>query len=148
MIRLRNIEKCYQTNAGFTYVLRQINLDIAEGEFLTVMRPSGAGKSTLLGIVGMYDHTWEGEFSFHEHTVHRLSAKDRAPLNKRYVGFVFRQFHLLEDVTVAKNLDLPLSYRDLPRSERQAMVADVLDRVSIAEGDEPVEQSEPPPTAH
>jgi ABC-type lipoprotein export system ATPase subunit len=131
LIRLRNIEKCYQTKAGFTYVLRQINLDIAEGDFVTVMGPSGAGKSTLLGILGLYDHTWEGEYQFLGHPTHRLSPKERAALNKRYVGFVFQQFHLLDDLTVAENLDLPLSYRNIPKSERQAIVADVLDRFNI-----------------
>ncbi len=131
MIRLRNIEKCYQTKAGFTYVLRQINLDIAEGEFVTIMGPSGAGKSTLLGILGMYDHAWEGEYELLDHSVRRLPPKDRAMLNKRYVGFVFQQFHLLDDLTVAENLDIPLSYRNIPKSERQGMVADVLDRFNI-----------------
>ncbi len=131
MIKLRNIEKSHKTKAGFTYVLRQINLDIAEGEFITIMGPSGAGKSTLLSILGMYDHTWEGELHFTDYPVHRLSPKDRASLNKRYVGFVFQQFHLLEDLTVAENLDIPLSYRDIPKSERQALVADVLDRFHI-----------------
>src|ERR1700689_2689718 len=97
MIRLRNSEKFYQTKTGFTYVLRQINLDIAEGDFVTVMGPSGAGKSTLLGILGLYDHTWEGEYHFLGHPTHRLSSKERAVLNKRYVGFVFQQFHLLDD---------------------------------------------------
>src|SRR5437667_2123946 len=89
LIKLRGLEKCYRTKAGFTYVLRQINLDIAEGEFVTVMGPSGAGKSTLLGILGMYDQSWEGEFVFFEHPVHRLAPKQRALLNKRFVGFVF-----------------------------------------------------------
>lgn len=131
MIKLRNIEKSHKTKAGFTYVLRQINLDIAEGEFITIMGPSGAGKSTLLSILGMYDHAWEGELHFTDYPVHRLSTKDRASLNKRYVGFVFQQFHLLEDLTVAENLDIPLSYRDIPKSERQALVADVLDRFHI-----------------
>ena len=131
MIKLRNLEKCYQTKAGFTYVLRQINLDIAEGEFVTIMGPSGAGKSTLLGILGMYDHAWEGEFFFLDDAVHRLSPKDRSVLNKRFVGFVFQQFHLLDDLTVAENLDIPLSYRNIPKSERQGMVADVLDRFGI-----------------
>jgi putative ABC transport system ATP-binding protein len=131
MIRLRNIEKCYQTKAGFTYVLRQINLDIGEGDFVTIMGPSGAGKSTLLGILGFYDHGWEGEFQFLGHPVHRLSSKDRAALNKRHVGFVFQQFHLLDDLTVAENLDMPLSYRNIPKSERQSAVADVLDRFNI-----------------
>jgi ABC-type lipoprotein export system ATPase subunit len=131
MIKLRNIERCFKTKAGFTYVLRQITLDIAEGEFVTIMGPSGAGKSTLLGILGMYDHSWEGEFQFLEYPVHRLNAKERAMLNKRFVGFVFQQFHLLDDLTVAENLDIPLSYRNIPKSERQALVADVLDRFSI-----------------
>jgi putative ABC transport system ATP-binding protein len=131
MIKLSNIEKSYKTKAGFTYVLRQINLDIAEGEFITIMGPSGAGKSTLLAILGLYDHAWEGEFHFTEYPVHRLSPKDRATLNKRSVGFVFQQFHLLDDLTVAENLDIPLSYRDIPKSERQALVADALDRFHI-----------------
>ena len=131
MIRLRNIEKCYQTKAGFTYVLRQINLDIAEGDFVTIMGPSGAGKSTLLGILGLYDHAWEGEYHLLGHPTHRLSPKDRAALNKRYVGFVFQQFHLLDDLTVAETLDMPLSYRNIPKSERQGMVADSLDRFNI-----------------
>jgi putative ABC transport system ATP-binding protein len=131
MIRLRNIAKCYRAKAGFTYVLRQINLDISEGEFVTIMGPSGAGKSTLLGIVGLYEHDWEGEYQLLDHPVHRLSAKDRALLNKRCVGFVFQQFHLLDDLTVAENLDIPLSYRNVPKSERQGLVADVLDRFNI-----------------
>jgi len=131
MIKLRNLEKCYQTKAGFTYVLRQINLDIAEGDFVTIMGPSGAGKSTLLGILGLYDHAWEGEFSFLDHAVHRLPPKERAKLNKTFVGFVFQQFHLLDDLTVAENLDMPLSYRNIPKSERQGMVADALDRFNI-----------------
>src|SRR2546426_938081 len=131
MIKLRNLEKAVKTKAGFTYVLRQINLDIAEGEFVTVMGPSGAGKSTLLGILGMYDQSWEGEFIFFDHPVHRLAPKERAMLNKRFVGFVFQQFHLLDDLTVAENLDIPLSYRNINKSERQALVADVLDRFNI-----------------
>lgn len=131
LIRLRNIDKCFPTKAGFTYVLRQINLDIAEGEFITVMGPSGAGKSTLLGILGLYDHAWEGEYQLLDHPVQRLSPKDRAMLNKKYVGFVFQQFHLLDDLTVLENLDIPLSYRNVPKSERQALVADVLDRFGI-----------------
>jgi ABC-type lipoprotein export system ATPase subunit len=131
MIELRNVEKSYQTKAGFTYVLRQINLDIAEGDFVTIMGPSGAGKSTLLGILGLYDHAWEGEYQLLDHPVHRLPAKERAMLNKRYVGFVFQQFHLLDDLTVAENLDIPLSYRNVPKPERQGIVADVLDRFGM-----------------
>lgn len=130
-IRLRNIEKCYQSKAGFTYVLRQINLDIAQGDFITIMGPSGAGKSTLLGILGLYDHDWEGEYDLLDHPVHQLPTKDRAMLNKSHVGFVFQQFHLLEELTVAENLEVPLSYRNIPKSERQGLVADTLDRFGI-----------------
>ena len=131
MIQLRNLEKSFKTRAGETWVLRQINLDILEGDFVTVMGPSGAGKSTLLAIVGFYDHSWEGEYVFQGQAVQKLSAKERAALNKRHIGFVFQQFHLLEDLTVAENLDIPLSYRDIKSSERQAAVADTLDRFVI-----------------
>lgn len=131
MIQLRNLEKCLQTKAGPLYILRQINLEIQEGEFITIMGPSGAGKSTLLGILGFYDHAWEGEYEFDGTLVHKLSPKERAALNKRNVGFVFQQFHLLEDLTVAENLDIPLSYRDIRKSEREASVADVLDRFNM-----------------
>jgi len=131
MLKLRKVNRYYKTGAGVTYVLRQISMDIAEGEFLTVMGPSGAGKSTLLNILGLYDHAWEGEFTFLDWAVHKMSPKERASLNRRHVGFVFQQFHLLEDLTVAENLDVPLSYRDVPKSERQAIVADTLDRFNI-----------------
>ena len=131
MLKLRNVERSFKTKAGFTYVLRQISLDIAEGEFVTIMGPSGAGKSTLLSILGMYDHAWEGEFFFSEFAIHRIPAKERALVNKKFVGFVFQQFHLLDDLTVAENLDIPLSYRNIRKSERQALVADVLDRFNI-----------------
>lgn len=131
MLHLRNIEKSFPTRPSPTYVLRQINLDIAEGEFITIMGPSGAGKSTLLSVVGLYDHSWEGEYLFAGQAVHALKAKERAALNKKHVGFVFQQFHLLEDLTVAENLDIPLSYRDVKSSERQALVADMLDRFGM-----------------
>jgi putative ABC transport system ATP-binding protein len=131
LIRLRNLEKCFKTRAGMTYVLRQINLDIAEGEFITIMGPSGAGKSTLLSILGMLDASWEGEYFFDGVPVHTLAPKQRAEVNKKNIGFVFQQYHLLDDLTVAENLDVPLSYRDVRRSERQSRVADVLDRFGI-----------------
>src|SRR5262249_34892428 len=122
MIKLRNVEKRFKTKAGFTYVLRQINLDVAQGEFVTIMGPSGAGKSSLLNILGLYDHAWEGEFFFSEVPVHRITPKERSMINKKFVGFVFQQFHLLDDLTVAENLEIPLSYRNVPKSERQAQV--------------------------
>ena len=131
MIQLRNIEKSFPTKPSPTYVLRQITLDINEGEFITIMGPSGAGKSTLLSIIGCYDHSWSGEYHFNGDAVHQLKPKQRAELNKKHVGFVFQQFHLLEDLTVAENLDIPLSYRNIRKSEREALVADTLDRFGI-----------------
>ncbi|MBI1176565.1 ATP-binding cassette domain-containing protein [bacterium] len=131
MIQIRDLEKSYKTKAGFTYVLRQINLDVNEGDFITFMGPSGAGKSTLLSIIGMFDGEYEGDYQFNGQLVGKLKPKDRAALNKQHIGFVFQQFHLLDDMTVAENLDLPLSYRDLKKSERQSLVADTLDRFGI-----------------
>jgi len=131
MIEIRNIEKSFDTRAGQTFVLRRINLKIEAGEFVTVMGPSGAGKSTLLSILGMLDHAWRGEYRLLDHQVDRLKPRERIELNKRYVGFVFQQYHLLDNLTVAENLDIPLSYRNVKGSERAAAVADTLDRFQI-----------------
>ena len=131
MIEMRNVEKSYDTKAGQTFVLRRVNLSIAEGEFVTVMGPSGAGKSTLLSILGMLDHAWAGEYRLLENAVHGLKPKERIELNKKYIGFVFQQYHLLDNLTVAENLDIPLSYRNVRGSERAATVADTLDRFQI-----------------
>jgi len=131
MVCLRNIEKGINTRAGTVYILRQINLEFQEGDFVTIMGPSGAGKSTLLSILGMYDQAWEGEYYLFGDPIHKLTAKERAALNKRHVGFVFQQFHLLDDLTVAENLDIPLSYRNVKASQRQSMVADMLDRFGM-----------------
>lgn len=131
MIGLHNVEKWYETKAGRTWVLRQIDLEIKEGEFVTIMGPSGAGKSTLLAIIGLLDGAWEGEYHFQDRAVHTLDNRQRLALHKQYFGFVFQQYHLIDDLTVAENLDLPLSYRDYKRSEREVMVADILDRFQI-----------------
>ncbi len=131
MISLRNVEKSVPTGPGRTWLLRQITLDIQAGEFVSIMGPSGAGKSTLLAILGMLDHDWTGEFTFVGEDVHRLKPRDRVALNKQYIGFVFQQYHLLDDLTVYENLDIPLSYRDVKKSERAGIVADVLDRFNI-----------------
>lgn len=131
MIRLQNVEKYYESGYGKTWVLRRITLDVKEGEFITIMGPSGAGKSTLLGILGMLDGAWQGEYYFLDHEVHRLNVKERNDLHRRYIGFVFQRYHLLDHLTVWENLDLPLSYRDVKRSEREAIVADTLDRFQI-----------------
>jgi putative ABC transport system ATP-binding protein len=126
-----DVEKSYESGAGKTWVLRRINLDIKVGEFITIMGPSGAGKSTLMGIIGMLDGAWKGEYYLLENAVHKLDNRHRVELHKKYIGFVFQQYHLLDNLTVAENLDLPLSYRDMKKSERDAMVADILDRFQI-----------------
>jgi len=131
MVKLRNLEKFYPVGAGKYFVLRRITLDVQEGEFITVMGPSGAGKTTLLSIVGMLDGVWEGEYYFMEHAIHQMEVKKRIELNKKYMGFVFQQYHLLDNLTVAENLDIPLSYREVKSSERKALVADTLDRFQI-----------------
>ncbi len=131
LIQLRDLEKSYRSGYGRSYVLRRISLDIAEGAFVTIMGPSGAGKSTLLGILGMLDADFSGEYDFLGHPVHGIRPKQRAELNKQYIGFVFQSYHLLDDLTVYENLDLPLSYRDIRPKERASLVADVLDRFQI-----------------
>ena len=131
LISLRNLERSYPQGIGRSYVLRRINLDIKEGEFVSIMGPSGAGKSTLLHILGMHDSDWSGEYYFLDTPVHRLKPKERAELHKRHVGFVFQSYHLLDNLTVYENLEIPLSYRNVSRKERQSMVADVLDRFQI-----------------
>lgn len=131
MIQLKNLERSYKTPAGQTWVLRRINLEIREGEFITVMGPSGAGKSSLLNVLALLDDGWEGEYWFRDQAVHELKRKQRADLAKRNVGVVFQSYHLLDDLTVEENIDLPLSYKDIPRRQRQSLVADTLDRFQI-----------------
>jgi putative ABC transport system ATP-binding protein len=131
VISLTNIERSYQTGPTRSYVLRRIDLAIREGEFVTIMGPSGAGKSTLLGILGMLDHAWTGEFRFLGEAVHTLPARKRVELNKRYIGFVFQKYHLIDDLTVYENLEMPLSYRDVKPKERAAIVGETLDRFQM-----------------
>ena len=131
MIKLRSIEKSFRTGAGESFVLRRIDSDIARGEFVTIMGPSGAGKTTLLSILGMLDNDWRGEYWLHGEAVHALKPRTRIELNKRYVGFVFQQYHLLDDLTVYENLEIPLSYRNVKKKDREAIVADTLDRFQI-----------------
>ena len=131
MIELRGVEKSYPQGPATVFVLRRIELTIAEGEFVSIMGPSGAGKSTLLHVLGLHDAEFSGEYSLLGQPVHRLSRKERHELQKRTVGFVFQSYHLLDDLTVAENLELPLSYRNLKRSERESVVADTLDRFQI-----------------
>ena len=131
MIRLVNLEKYFEHGVSKTFVLRRISIDVREGEFVSVMGPSGAGKSTLLSILGMFDSGWSGEYYFLDRPVHKLGKKERADLNKRYIGFVFQSYHLLDHLTVYENLDIPLSYRDIGKKERESIVCDVLDRFQI-----------------
>ena len=131
MIKLHNIEKFYQHGVSRTYVLRRVCVDVKDGEFVSIMGPSGAGKSTLLHIIGMHDTAWTGEYYFLDQAVHALAPKARAALHKQYVGFVFQSYHLLDNLTVYENLEVPLSYRNVKRSERESIVCDMLDRFQI-----------------
>jgi len=131
LVRLLNIEKSYAHGPGKTFVLRRVSLDIEDGDFVSIMGPSGAGKSTLLHILGMHDSAFAGEYHLMDEPVHELPPKRRAELGKQHVGFVFQSYHLLDDMTVYENLEVPLTYRNFRRAERQGMVADVLDRFQI-----------------
>jgi putative ABC transport system ATP-binding protein len=131
MIELKNVERSYKTGAGQTWVLRRVGLEIQPGEFITIMGPSGAGKSSLLNVLALLDDQWAGEYWFKGEAVHDMKRKQRAELAKKNIGMVFQSYHLLDDLTVQENIDLPLSYKDIPRGERQSMVADTLDRFQI-----------------
>jgi putative ABC transport system ATP-binding protein len=131
LIALRNVEKAHQVGGGVSYVLRRITLDIGAGEFVTIMGPSGAGKSTLLAILGMLDPVFTGEYYFRGHAVHAMRVKERQAFAREQIGFVFQQYHLLDDLTVAENLAVPLDYRGVSRSDRAARVGDALDRFGI-----------------
>src|ERR1700678_4062154 len=131
MIELKNVERSYKTGHTETWVLRRLSLTIREGEFVTVMGPSGAGKSSLLNVLAMLDDQWKGELHFDGAAVHKMGRKERAQLARQRIGMVFQSYHLLDDLTVAENIDLPLSYKEIPRAERQALVADTLDRFNI-----------------
>ena len=131
LMSMRSVEKSYPVGAGQSFVLRRIAIDIKPGEFVSIMGPSGAGKSTLLHILGMHDAAWTGEYFLMGHPIHALPQKERAVLQKRHIGFVFQSYHLLDNLTVYENIELPLSYRDVKKSERQSIVADTLDRFGI-----------------
>jgi ABC-type lipoprotein export system ATPase subunit len=131
MIQLKQVERSYKTPAGQTWVLRRVNLEIHEGDFVTIMGPSGAGKSSLLNVLALLDDGWKGEYWFRDEAAHAMNRKQRAELAKKNTGMVFQSYHLIDDLTVAENIDLPLSYKNIPRSQRQSMVADTLDRFQI-----------------
>ncbi len=131
MISLQSVEKIYPLKGGVFYALRNINLQINEGEFVSIMGPSGSGKSTLLHILGLHDSSWNGEFHLLGEPVHKLDKKKRFDIQKKHIGFVFQSYHLLDDLTVYENLEIPLSYRDIAKKERESAVCDVLDRFGI-----------------
>ena len=131
MIRLRHINRVFPLKGGPFYALRDINLEIKEGDFLSIMGPSGSGKSTLLHILGLHDSAWSGEYDLVGEPVHTADKKKRFELQKKHIGFVFQSYHLLDDLTVYENLEIPLSYRDTPKKDRESIVCDALDRFHI-----------------
>ena len=131
IIRMQNLEKSIEAGPNRFYLLRRINLQIQPGEFVTIMGPSGAGKSTLLSIVGMLDGQWTGEYFFNGEPVHKLNVKKRNELHKANIGFVFQSYHLIDNLTVFENLEVPLSYKNVPHKERVSLVCDILDRFNI-----------------
>ena len=131
MIELKGIFKWVNTGNNRTFILKDINLLVKEGEFVSIMGPSGSGKSTVLNIIGMLDDFNEGEYNFLHESVHKLKEKQRAALYKQYIGFVFQAYHLIDELTVYENIETPLIYQDIKSSERKAMVADILDRFNI-----------------
>jgi len=131
MIQLRNVEKSFALATGRSYVLRNVSLDIGAGEFVSIVGPSGSGKTSLLNVLGLMDHDWQGEYTFGSDAVHRMNPKQRQALQRERVGFIFQHYHLIDDLTVYENLDLPLSYRDVRADERKARVGDILDRFQI-----------------
>ncbi|MGD1031254.1 MAG: ABC transporter ATP-binding protein [Opitutaceae bacterium] len=131
MIQLRNVSRVYSLKGGPYFALRDINLEINEGDFLSIMGPSGSGKSTLLHILGLHDAAWTGEYWFAKEAVHQLGKKARFDLQKKNTGFVFQSYHLIDDLTVYENLEIPLSYRNVPKKDREGIVCDLLDRFRI-----------------
>jgi putative ABC transport system ATP-binding protein len=131
LLSLKNIYKWYTLQGNRNFILKDVNLQVEEGEFISIMGPSGSGKSTLLNVIGMLDHFDEGEYQFLHENVHQLKEKQRTGLYKQYIGFVFQAYHLIDELTVYENIETPLLYQDIKGSERKAMVADMLDRFNI-----------------
>ena len=131
MINLTNIERYYRTGLQKSWVLKDVSLNVEEGEFVTVMGPSGSGKTTLLNIIGMLDTANSGEYNFLDEEVHKIKERRRTDLYKHYIGFVFQAYHLIDELTVYENIETPLLYRNVKSKERKSMVADILDRFNI-----------------
>ena len=131
LLNLKNIFKWYDVGGTRTFILKSVDLEVQEGEFISIMGPSGSGKSTLLNIIGMLDTPNEGEYHFLHESVFKMKEKQRSQLYKQYIGFVFQQYHLIDELTVYENIETPLLYQDVKSSDRKAMVADMLDRFNI-----------------
>jgi len=131
LIELDDVEKSFPLAGGRVWVLRQVSLHIDAGQFVSIMGPSGAGKSSLLNVLGLMDHDWQGRYVLDGNEVDKLNAKQRQALQREKVGFIFQHYHLIDDLKVWENLDLPLQYRDVPAKERAARVGDLLDRFQI-----------------
>lgn len=131
LLQLKNIYKWVSQGGRRIFLLNDLNLEVEEGEFISIMGPSGSGKSTLLNVIGMLDGFQEGEYDFLEEPVHAMKEKNRSKLYKEYIGFVFQQYHLIDELTVYENIETPLLYKSVKSSERKALVADMLDRFNI-----------------
>src|SRR5690606_24447632 len=131
MIQLKNIDKYIDKRFQRTFILKNINLEVKERDFVTIMGPSGSGKSTLLNIIGFLDDASEGEYTFLDKPVHKLSEKQKADYHKSHIGFVFQAYHLIDELTVYENIEMPLLYRNVNGKQRQAMVAEMLDKFNI-----------------
>ena len=131
MILLKDISKYYPAGFSRTFVLRHINLEVQEGEFISIMGPSGSGKTTLLNIIGMLEEPSSGEYFFLDKPVHQIREKERTRLHKNFIGFVFQSYHLIDELTVYENIETPLLYQDVKSTDRKALVADILDRFNI-----------------
>ena len=131
MLELKGIYKWYNTGNNRVFILKDVDLSVKAGEFISIMGPSGSGKSTLLNVIGMLDTFDEGEYHFLHESVHKLKEKQRSALYKQYIGFVFQAYHLIDELTVYENIETPLIYQDVKSSDRKAMVADMLDRFQI-----------------
>ncbi|MCL4143436.1 UNVERIFIED_CONTAM: hypothetical protein GTU68_039361 [Idotea baltica] len=131
MIRLNNISKYFRTGLQKTYVLRNVNLEVKEGEFVTIMGPSGAGKSTLMNVIGLLEKPSEGEYFFQDMATHKFNDRKKSDLHKHHIGFVFQAYHLIDELTVYENIETPLLYKKIKSSERKSMVAEILDRFQI-----------------
>lgn len=131
MIKLKAVDKYVDTRFQRTFILKGVDLEVNQGEFLTIMGPSGAGKSTLMNIIGMLDEPSDGEYYFFDEPVHKMKEKQKSEMHKNYIGFIFQAYHLIDELTVYENIETPLLYKGVNGSQRKSMVAELLDRFNM-----------------